>query len=297
MLAFQENDPNAYFRREINRTISGNPLLHPLELSDLEKVNMDEALAFIRRCFNPADYTFVFTGNLDIPLLRSLAETYLASINGSGPVTGSAAVAFNEWAQIDPKRPPDTKKELRKGREERSAVYISWYPKSASRPEPYSEEKSAAISALNGYLEIKLNDVIREELGSVYSISSWVSLSPIPSVELSGGALFICDPRRAEELIQAVKNEFSQIAGGNIDPGILLKAKEALVKQHEEAIQQNLYIAQSYANSAVIYNSPLSRLDKRPGLYRAQTSADIRKAAVELMEGSQVIVVLYPEGN
>jgi len=282
-LAFQENDPNAFFGREIARTVSGNPLLHPMELSDLEKANADEALAFIRTCVNPADYTFVFTGNLEIPLLRSLAETYLASIPPSA--------AFNEWAVIDPKRPQDTRKEVRKGKEEKSAVYMSWY-----RPQPYSEEKFASFSVLNDYLEIQLNDAIREGLGGVYSISSWVSISPIPTGELSGGVYFVCDPKRAEELILAVKNEFSAIAGGRIDQGILNKAVEALVKEHEERIQQNLYIAQSYANSSVIYRSPLSRLSKRPALYRSQERTDIQKAAEELLGGSQVIVILYPEG-
>ena len=281
-LAFQENDPSALFRREITRTTFSNPLFHPLELSDLDKVDIDEALAFIYRCFNPGDFTFVFTGNLDIPLLRTLAETYLASI----PSTS----AFNQWAILDPGRPPDTAKEIFKGIEERSTVYLGWF-----RPMPYSEEKSAAVSALSEYLDIRLNDEIRQNLGGVYSISSWVALSPIPTGELSGGVYFVCDPKRVEELIPAVLEEFNKISLGNINGDVFKKAIEALVREQEESVQHNRYIAQSYANSAVIYNSPLNRLDKRPALYQALIPGDIQMTAAELLRGSLVQLTLFPE--
>ena len=281
-MIFQENDPNTVFRREITRTIFGNPVFHPLVAEDLDKADMNEAMAFIGNCFNPGDYAFVFTGNLDLPLFRSLALNYIASIKPSA--------SFNEWANLDPQRPSAVEKEIRRGREDRSTVYMSWFC-----PEPFSEEKSAAVSALSEYLDIRLTDEIRENLGGVYSISAWTALSPIPSGELSGGASFVCDPRRAEELSRAVREEFIKIAEGKIDTGVFNKAVEALVQGHEQSIQSNLYIAQSYANSAVIYHSPLSRLDKRPSLFRALRPADIEKAASELLGGSFVRLFLYPE--
>ena len=295
-MAFEENDPNRYFSREISRIINENPRFHPLVPDDLEKADPEEALIFIQACLNPADYTFVFTGSVDLVQFRSLAETYLASIPGpSGEKSGSfgsrqEAQTFNEWANIDSMRPPDTEKEILKGREERSTVYMSWF-----RPAEYSEEKSAVVSVLSDYLDIVLTEEIREVQGGVYSISSWVSLSPIPGGELSGGAYFACDPRRAGELFSAVKEEFQKIAGGNIDVNVLEKAALALIKSHETSIQSNLYLAQSYANSAVIYSSPLSRLDKRPALFRSVKADDLREAAEELLEGSLVHLTLLPE--
>ena len=283
-MTFQENDPNTVFGREIARITHGNPRFHPLELADLERFDIDEALAFIRSGLNPADFTFVFTGNIELPLLRSLTETYLASIPRSQP--------FDEWAVVDPRRPPAVTREIRMGREERSIVYLSWFV-----PQPYSEEKAAAVSALSEYLDIRLTDKIREALGGVYSISSWVSISPIPAGELSGGAFFICDPERAEELIAAVKAEFDTIAAGNIDADVFAKAIEALIQNHEQAVQSNRHIAQSYANSAVIFRSPLSRLNNRPALFRSVRPADITRTMAELLRGNPVRLVLKPEGN
>ncbi|MCL2128955.1 MAG: insulinase family protein [Treponema sp.] len=281
-LAFEENDPNSVFGREISRTIFGNSRFHSLTAADLERADTEDALAYIEACLNPGDYTFVFTGNLDLPQLRSLIETYLASI--------PEKPAFNEWTKPDPMRPSNTEKEIRKGKEERSTVYLGWF-----NPSVYSEERSAAISVLSEYLDIQLTEEIRETLGGVYSISPWVSLSILPLDEISGGVYFYCDPKRAVELSEAVKEEIMKIGRGNIDKGIYEKAIEALVRGHEEQIQSNLYISQSYANSAVIYHSPLSRLNKRPALYRAVSIEDIQKAAEELLEGSHVRLILYPE--
>ena len=281
-LIFQENDPNSVFSREINRTIYGNPRFHQLVADDLDKVDMNEAMAFVRACLNPADYVFVIVGNIDLPLFRSLAETYLASIPRGD--------SFNQWADIDPMRPSDTTKEIRKGREERSTVYMGWFS-----PQTYSEERSAAMSVLTEYLDIQLIDEIREKLNGVYGVSAGISITPMPRGELSGEAYFVCDPVRVPELNAAVKEEFLKVSRGDIKADVLAKAIEALIQSQEESVQRNSYIANSYANSAVIFRGPLSRLDNRPALYRAVSVADLQRAAADLVGGSFVQLVLYPE--
>ena len=283
-LVFQENDPNTVFNQEITRTTFGNSRFHPIRLQDLESANIDDAMAFINRSLNPADYVFVFTGNLNLPMLRPLLETYLASI----PRT---TAFFNEWADISPQRPPaNVAREIRRGREERSTVYLGWFI-----PHPHSEEENSIVAGLNEYLRIALNDRIREDLGGVYAISSWVSLTPFHRGELSGGVFFNCDPERVEELSAAVVQEIRKVAEGIIDETVLANAIEALVQSHEQSIQSNLHIAQSYANSARIFDSPLSRLDRRPVLVRTVTAADIQRAAATLLRGSHVRLFLFPE--
>jgi zinc protease len=283
-LVQEGENPDSYFSKEITKTIYGNPRFHPIEIQDLEKVNIDDALAFIRRCQNPQDYTLVFTGNLNAAAMRPLVETYLASV----PVKENT---FNQWDDVDYQRPGKLEKELRKGREERSAVYISWFV-----PQTYSEEASAAASVLGEYLDIRLTDEIRENMGGVYSISPWVSLSSLPRGELSAGIYFVCNPGRAKEIAAASVALIREAAQGNINLDTLTKAREALVQSHEESIQWNSYIAQSYSNSAVIYRSPLSRLDKRPDLYHGVTAESIQYIAALFLEGGPVQLILYPEG-
>jgi zinc protease len=142
-----------------------------------------------------------------------------------------------------------------------------------------------------------MDNEIREKLGGVYSISAGVSVSPVPQGELIMQVYFACDPKRVQELCAAVNNLLQQTARG-IDRDIFGKSVEALKKEWEISMQSNAYIAQSYANSAVLLNLPLSRLNRRPQYYNAVTMADIQRICAQLLQsGGPAQVVLLPERN
>ncbi|MDR1240056.1 MAG: insulinase family protein [Treponema sp.] len=282
-LARRDENPETVFSDEIVRiTTGGSPWFKPLELADLAKVDTDKALAFIRRSLNPADYTFVFVGNLDLEALRLYAETWLASIPRSE--------AWNVWQNLNITRPGKTSRPVYKGKEERSAVYMVWYDKV-----PYSEEASAAAAVLSEYLEIRATEEIREKLGGVYSISMSASISPIPDGELSLEVYFACDPRRAEELTAEVTNLIRQTAAGAIHQDTFAKSVEAMKKEWESSIQSNAYIARSYANSSALLDLPLSRLDKRPAYYGAVKPGDLQRFCARLLPKGPAVIILYPE--
>jgi zinc protease len=281
-LARRDENPETVFSDEINKTVySGNPYFKPLELADISRINNESALAFIRRSLNPGDYTFIFTGNLDIETMRSYIAAYIASI----PRTES----WNEWTNLHIARPGKTEKKLHKGKEERSLVYMGWFSKA-----PYTEETSAAVQVLSEYLDIQMTGEIREKLGGVYSISVGVSANPVPEGELSLSVYFVCDPRRADELSAAVIALLNRTAQEAITQDVFVKSIEALKKEWEANIQSNSYLAQSYANSAVLLRLPLSRLDKRPQYYSAVTPADIQKLCARLLQNGPARVVLLP---
>ncbi|HCC37128.1 MAG TPA: insulinase family protein [Treponema sp.] len=278
-LAQRSANPEAFFADEVNKVIyGGHPFFKPPELADLSTVNTGSALAFIQRCLNPADYTFVFTGNLDINAMQSYAETYIASIPQSE--------SFDEWTRLEFRRPGKAEKTFYKGKDDKSLVYMTWFA-----PVSYSEPLSAATQVLTEYLDIKMTEEIREKLGGVYSISVGVSVSPVPEGELSMSVFFACDPRRADELSQAVLDVIGQTA---IDEDTFVKSAAALKKQWETSMQSNSYIAQSYANSSVLLDLPLSRLNKRPQYYDEVTPADIQQLRSLLLQDGPARFVLYP---
>jgi zinc protease len=282
-LALRGENPRTVFSDEINRTIySGNPRFKPLERADLPKANIDTALAFVRKGLNPADYTFIFTGNLKPETIKDYIETYLASI--------PPGENWNTWTDLNITRPGKVERTVRKGKEEQSTVYMAWFSKS-----PFSDELNAVTQVLTEYLDIKMTEEIREKLGGVYSISVNVPLSPVPQGELSLLVYFACDPKRVGELTAAVSNLLQQTVAG-IDRDIFGKSVEALKKEWETSMQSNAYIAQSYANSAVLLNLPLSRLNRRPRYYDAVTPADIQKICAQLVRSSgPAQVILLPE--
>jgi zinc protease len=283
-LALQNEDPETVFSNRITKTISGNhPRFKPLETADLSRVTPGDALNFLKTALNPADYTFVFTGNLDMPVLRSYVETYLASI--------PQGRSWNAWTDLGITRPGRVEERIYKGKEEKSVVFLGWYA-----PEPYSETGGAAAAVLNEYLDIIFTREIRESLGGVYSISVSASLSPVPSGELALGVYFACDPRRAEELISAVEAQIARTASSPVDTAVFTQAVEALKKSFETSMQSNNYIARNYANLTVITALPLSRLAQRPGLYESVTAADMQAMIRRFLPMGPARVILYPEG-
>ncbi|MDR1637559.1 MAG: insulinase family protein [Treponema sp.] len=282
-LAHRKESPDTLFLDEISRVTSGgHPYHKPLEPEDLPGVDIEKARTFIKGGLNPGDYTFVFTGNLDIAAMRRLAETYLASI--------PPAASWNTWTDPRIQRPGETESIVRKGREEQSMVFMGWYD-----PLPFTEEASVTASVLTEYLDIRMTEDIREALGGVYSISVGVSLSPAPKGELSMSVYFVCDPKRVKELSGAVEGLLRQTAGGSVNPDTFAKSIEALKKEWEASIQNNAYIAQSYINSSVLLDTPLSRLNKRPGLYERVKPEEIQEICRRLLPKGPVKVVLFPE--
>jgi zinc protease len=285
-LVHLDENPQRVFSRELTKILYNNhPLFKPLELEDMDKVSPEKALDFINKCINPADYTFVFTGNLDLNMMREYLASYVASIPG--------ASEMNRWTDPGIVRPRGIERNIYKGMDERSVVYLAWF---APGPSAFDERKNQTAAVLSEYLDILLTDEIREKLSGVYSISASASVSVIPDGEYSLEAYFQCNPSRAGELISAVRERITNIAGQPLNTDTFNKAKEALLMQHEASIQRNLHIAQSYANSSTLYDTPLARLNSRPDVIRSVTPEEVRSLCRDTLVSGPVRVVLYPEG-
>jgi zinc protease len=283
-LAQRGEDPNVVFSDAMVELISGgHPYFKPLSVEDLARVDAAQVMSFLKRGLNPADYTFILTGNLDPARVRTLAETWLASI--------PPGESWNSWTDPGIQRPGRADKRVYKGKEEQSVVYMGWFA-----PLPFSEEQSVSAMVLSEYLDILFTRDIREKMGGVYSVTVDVSLSPTPAGELVMQVYFVCDPRRSGELAAEVEALLKQTAGGPLDGDTFAKAVEALKKEWEASVQSNFYIAQSYANSLVLLNSPLSRLDKRPGLFEKVRPDEIQALCMVLLPRGPARVTLYPEG-
>jgi zinc protease len=286
-LAHQDDNPQNYFSRELTRIVTGNhPLFAPLEADDMDKVSIEKAYAFLNQCINPGDYTFIFTGNFNVDLMKEYSANYIASIPN--------AASMNQWIDPGVIRPQAIERSIYRGQDERSMAYLAWY---TGGPSVFNEKDSMTAAILSEYLDILLTDEIREKLSGVYSISSGASTSTIPKGENSLYVFFQCDPARVTELIGAVKDRLTDIVNLPLNMDTFNKSKEALLMDYENSIQRNLYIAQSYANSSVSLNTPLNRLNTRPDVIRSVSPDDVRALCRSMLSSGPVQVVMYPQGR
>jgi len=286
-LIHQNDDPQSFFSQELTKLINNNhPLFMPLEVNNLERVSVGQARAFLNQCLNPSDYTFIFTGNINVNTMRELLTTYIASIANSQPM--------NRWNNPNITRPREGRRNIYRGVDERCMVYLGWFE---SGPRDFNEQRNQTAAVLSEYLDIILTDEIRENLGGVYSISAGASVSVIPAGEYRISVYFVCDPQRADELITAVRNHITNIARRPLNEDTFNKAREALLTQHYRALQSNLHIAQSYANSAVIYSTPLNRLNLRPYSIRSVTMQDVQALCRDMLRSGPVQLLMFPQGR
>jgi zinc protease len=285
-LARHDKDPETFFADEITRIMyNNNPYFMPMVLGDLEKINTADALAIIKRALNPADYVFVFTGNVDTDTLRPLVETYLASIPDGE--------SWNTWADIAFARPGKMERAVYKGQDDKSMVFMDWVAE-----QEYTEEREAIAAVLGEYLENKFTAKIREQMGGTYSLAAGATQSIFLSKgELNMSVYFPCAPGRVKELSAAILEELDAVAGGAIDQDAFNKSVEALKKKFEISMQENLYISRNYAAYSAIHDRPLSRLEQRPALYQGVSKADIQQAVQKLLPRGPVTVILYPENT
>ena len=284
-LAHYQDDPQAFFSLELNKIVNDNhPLFMYPEVTDMDKVSLQDAEAFLNRCINPGDYTFIFTGNIDMEKMRELTASYIASI--------PSASSMKSWTDPGIAVPSGGRRTINKGVDERCIVFTGWFAPSSP---VFDEQKNQTSAVLSEYLNIVLNDEIREKLGGVYSIYCGASVNTIPKGEYRINSSFICNPQRVDELLAAVQKNIMDVYNQPINMDTFNKAKEALIMGHERSIQQNLHISQSYSNSFVLYNTPLNRLNLRPNAIRAVTPEAVQALCREMLVNSPVQLVLFPE--
>ncbi|MDR2516387.1 MAG: insulinase family protein [Spirochaetaceae bacterium] len=286
-LARRNENPDQYFSDEVTRIVYGNnPWIRPMTMEDINGISIDAAARFIKRAANPADYTFVFTGNVDVEFIAPYLETWLASIP-------AGTAAWNAWPNPGIARPGKAEHQFYRGREEKSTVVLCWFMPQSWTPEAYT-----AAAVLSEYLDIVLIDEIREKLGGVYSIGASAAISSVPPPgEAILQSSFACDPGRAVELSDAVIREFEKIARGQIDPGNFAKAVDALKKGWEESMQSNYFISQNYATLRATLDMPLEYLHSLPGRYDAVRQADVQNFCRALLPRGPLRMILYPETN
>ena len=276
--------PDAVLFNKVGAVLSrDHPRRRPLTVELLEELSMERAESvYADRFADLGDATFVFVGAFDWDALRSLAETYLASL----PTAGRA----ESW--VDHGIDPPTGIEdhvVRSGIEPRSNTALVF----AGEME-WSRRETLALDAAGEMLGIRLRERVREELGGTYSIIVNAGGSSLPDAEYLASVIFGSDPSRTEELFGEVMEEVEWLRAGG-EQEYLDKAKELFRTEREEDLRSNGFWLHQI-QSAAQRDEPLAEIVGFDGLLDALTLEDIQAAAQRYFTpDSYIRVVLFPE--
>ncbi len=284
-LANRSANPLAAFEDTIQVTLSqGHFRARPLSPAVLEELDLDRAMAFYRDRFADAsDFTFVFVGSFDLERMRPLVRTYLGGLPSIG--------REETWRDVGIDPPSGViRKVVRKGIEEQSQTQIIF-----TGPFEYSPTNVHVLRSLGEVLDIRLREVLREDLGGTYgvSVSTSAARDPAPRYALQIG--FGSAPDRAEELTGVVFAHLDSLAAAGPAAEDLQKVREMQRRERETALRQNGYWLSALVTRYREGRDPRDILEVER-MIDALDAAAIRDAARRfLRRDNYVQVMLLPE--
>jgi len=201
-----------------------------LSAAFVDAMRKDRAEAVYRERFASAgDFTFVFTGSLDEQRLRDLTERYLSVLPSNG---------VREEAR--PVRPPFpagvVKGKLELGIEPKSEVFLAFGGPTAIKDKDYE-----LFDMLVMLIDLRLREVIREDMGGSYGVQVNGNLSNYPDPFYTLAIEFGCEPGREERLAAAVMEQLQWLSGEPTPESYLVKLRETFRRGKESGLKNNGY--------------------------------------------------------
>lgn len=237
-----DKDPRKAFSDSIMLTLNGHhPRLILSNLTMLEKVNQDKAISIYKERFAvPADFTFVFVGNIDPndKKTQNVISTYLGGLK-----TSKKKEKYDDRGI----RRPDGKINnyfTQEMQVKKSSNFISY-----AAPMPYNLQNRTLMTAIGNILTMRYMESIREKEGGSYGVGVRGSLGKIPVEQATLIMQFDTDPEKQEKLMQIIHEEADKIVAKGPQADDLFKVKENLLKQYAEDIEENSW----WRNTIALY--------------------------------------------
>lgn len=231
--------PDAAYQDTIQVTMANHHFrARPWTEALLDEMNLETSFNIYRDRFADAsDFTFVLVGNFDPVAIKPLAQTYLGAL---------PAIKRNEsWKDVGVDAPKGViDKLVKKGVEPKSRVTIIF-----SGPLTWTRQNTYELNSMTAVLDIKLREVLREDMGGTYGVGVWPSVARYPDEKYSVNISFGCAPERVNELTAAVFQQIDSLKSYGTTEKYLAKVKESQRRKRETDLKENgfwLNVLRSY---------------------------------------------------
>ena len=280
----QEASPDTAFIKALKELVTQN---HPrgriIDMDVYKEINFQDARDVYRSRFaDPGDFTFIFVGNIDMDKAKELCSAYIASIPSKG--------TRERWKDVGLRFPAgsDTAS-VYKGTDFRSQIITIM--KGNFR---YTVKENLYIDALAYFLDMRLMEVIREQLGGTYTISAYPSTTSMPVPQYMINIIYGCSPLRVEELMNAVHAEINKLKD-DIPQEYLEKYKAARLTEYNKETKENSWYLSQLTDCAY-YGQRFTKNSDFPKMLDKLTTKTLKKKAAKYFDTESTLnVILYPE--
>ncbi len=285
-LANSVSDPRKAFSDTINTLITDhNPRTVLINLETIDKLDQDKALEFFKQRFaNPADFTFIFTGNID-PANDKVKEEICTYLGGLKTTKGTEKYTDNKIRKPKGKVSNTFEKEMKTAKASNFVVY--------SGNMPYNLLNKVVMGAIGDILDIRYTESIREKEGGTYGVGVRGSVSSVPVNSATLYMQFDTDPAKQAKLIGMIYDEVNDIVKNGPKAEDLQKVKENLLKTYNEDLNENRWWSNSLET---YYHNKLDYIDDYKAAVAKLTPELIQKTLKKLVDQGNIMeVVMKPK--
>lgn len=228
-----QNNPRYIFQvLNSKATYGDNPMMAMSPIDILEKADYLKALDIYKNSVsNAAEYTFMFTGNVDLPTLRPLLEQYVATLpvarrkklqtlSNVSPVSGKVNVfETSEGAEIPNVFVKDT-----------------WSGNNLD----FNAANDINLTITYEILNMIYTETLREEEGGTYGAGVWGSINPNDH-RWEINTYYQTNADQYKTLVERSETELMKLLNEGADADKFNRVKGNLLKQYEENIRSNNY--------------------------------------------------------
>jgi zinc protease len=236
------------------------------------------------RFSNAADFTLFVVGAFTIEQITPLLNTYVASLPSRGTPTatlGDVRLQFPAMIQ---------REKVAKGQDPKSQTIVSFFADPG-----LNELEMFRTNAASEIVEMKLRDILREELGGTYSVGvGFSNTQPLPGYGTTS-VQFGSAPENVDKLVAAVLTEVQRLQRDGPSADDVAKVKETQKRDIETAMRQNGYWMNSL-QTLHLYGWDPVRISKRLERAEQLTVENVHDALKKYFPTDRYTVVsLVPE--
>ena len=253
----------------------------------LDRVSLDKALEVYKARFaNPADFTFVFVGNINPkdPKVQELICLWLGGMktkkcNHEEVIDHHVTVTMGQQ-----------KNYFSRAMETTTASNRIQY---TSYDIPFTMANDLNMEMIGRILSTRYLESIREREGGSYGVGTYGYVMGLPSPQAGLLMQFDTDPKKQERLMEIIHEEVQTIVANGPLASDLQKEKESMLKDFQEDLEKNTYWRQSLY---MYYMYGHNNIRDYKAAVEAITAETVQETLRKLVSAGNVFeVVMFPE--
>ena len=286
-LANRDQNPKVAFSDSIEMMSSNHSERTILfDTTTLKRVNLDKALEVYKARFaNPADFTFVFVGNID-PKDEKVQEQVCLWLGGLKTKKTHEEVIDHHVTVAMGKQKNYFTRQMETTTASNRIQYTSY-------DMPHTMANELNMEMIGRILSTRYLESIREREGGSYGVGTYGFMRILPTPCAGLLMQFDTDPKKQARLMEIIHEEVDTIIASGPLASDLQKEKESMLKDYQEDLEKNTYWRQALY---MYYLYGQNEIRDYKATVEGITAETVQATLKKLVEAGNVFeVVMFPE--